>query len=594
MDRNTVIGFILIGLILMIWMWMNMPPPSQQRNPVDSTHSGAVIADTATRYFEIVGKNVNGQDTLGNFFSHLVNGIKRSLIIETQYYRAEISTKGGNIRSWKLQNYKTWDQQPIDLLSDNKQGEFNLIFYTSDGKLVNTKSLFFQSEFQNGKIIKLQNNDSIKINLSLIIDNDSRIIKTLIFKGGSYAIDADYRFERMNGVISNFEYQATWETGLPYPEYNSVDESNFSKASVYAGGEVTEVDANNLNETLRENLTGRMAWVAIRNKYFTMAIIPRFPESQGAYLEGTRRTLPNQGIKEDYNVAVKMPFLGKDVENARFTLYLGPLDIGIVKSFNIGLDHIMSLGAAWIIRPIAEYVVIPLFQFLRYFIPNYGYVLIVFSIIIKIVLHPLTRTSMRSMQRMQSLQPMMNEIREKYKDDPQKMNQQIMRLYKEYGVNPAGGCLPMLLQLPILYALWTVFSSAIELRQANFIWWITDLSVPDVIVTLPFHLPIFGLNTISGLALLMGITMFIQQKMTVKDPRQKMMIWLMPILMTLLFNSFPSGLNLYYFVFNLLSIAQQAWMNKHHKNEPLRKVEAKKGAGGLMNRLTKNMPKFNK
>ncbi|HZY10681.1 MAG TPA: membrane protein insertase YidC [Bacteroidota bacterium] len=594
MDRNTVIGFILIGLILMIWMWMNMPPPSQQRNLVDSTHSDTVIADTTKRYVGVVDKNVKGQDTLGNYFSHLVKGIERNIIIESQNYRAEISTKGGNIRSWKLQNYKTWDQQPIDLLSDNKQGEFNLIFYTSDGKLVNTKNLFFQSEFQNGKIIKLQNNDSIKINLSLIIDNDSRIIKTLTFEGGTYSMDADYRFERMNGVISNFEYQATWETGLPNPEYNSVDESNFSKASVFAGGEVTEVDASDLTETLRENLTGRMAWVAIRNKYFTMAIIPRYPESNGAYLEGTRRTLPNKGIKEDYNVAVKMPFLGKDVENARFTLYLGPLDIGIVKSYNIGLDHIMSLGAAWIIRPIAEYVIIPLFQFLRYFIPNYGYVLIVFSIIIKIILHPLTRTSMRSMQRMQSLQPMMNEIREKYKDDPQKMNQQIMRLYKEYGVNPAGGCLPMLLQLPILYALWNVFSSAIELRQASFIWWITDLSVPDVIVTLPFHLPIFDINTISGLALLMGITMFIQQKMTVKDPRQKMMVWMMPILMTLLFNSFPSGLNLYYFVFNLLSIAQQAWMNKHHKNEPLRKIEVKKGAGGFMSRLTKNMPKLNK
>ena len=197
---------------------------------------------------------------------------------------------------------------------------------------------------------------------------------------------------------------------------------------------------------------------------------------------------------------------------------------------------------------------------------------------------------MRSMQKMQALQPMMTEVREKYKDDPQKMNQQVMRLYKEYGVNPAGGCLPLLLQLPILYALWAVFSSAIELRQASFVLWITDLSIPDIIMKLPFSIPLFNIHELSGLALLMGATMFIQQKMSVKDPRQKMMVWMMPLLMTLMFNAFPSGMNLYYFVFNLLSIGQQAWVNKQHKGEPLRKVEPKKNRGGWIARIAKDLP----
>ena len=169
-----------------------------------------------------------------------------------------------------------------------------------------------------------------------------------------------------------------------------------------------------------------------------------------------------------------------------------------------------------------------------------------------------------------------------------------MRLYKEYGVNPAGGCLPLILQMPILYALWSVFRSTIDLRQASFIWWIHDLSIPDIITKLPFTIPIFNIDQISGLALLMGITMIVQQKMSVKDPRQKMMVWLMPVMMTLLFNGFPSGLNLYYFVFNLLSIGQQAWVNKQHKDEPLRKVEEKKGGGGFMARLAKDLPKLKK
>ncbi|MDL1894111.1 membrane protein insertase YidC, partial [Sphingobacteriales bacterium CHB3] len=241
-----------------------------------------------------------------------------------------------------------------------------------------------------------------------------------------------------------------------------------------------------------------------------------------------------------------------------------------------------------------EYTLIPLFNFLHLFISNWGVVIIVFSMIIKIVLHPLTRTSMKSMKRMQQLQPMMTELREKHKDNPEQMNKSIMNLYKEYGVNPAGGCLPILLQMPILFALYNVFSSTIQLRQSPFVWWIQDLSIPDSIVQLPFTVPLFGMNQISGVALAMCITMFIQQKQTVTDPRQKAMVWLMPIMMMLIFNSLPSGLNLYYFVFNLLSIGQQFWINKQHGDEPLRKVDPKKAQSGILARLAKNMPDIKK
>jgi YidC/Oxa1 family membrane protein insertase len=285
-----------------------------------------------------------------------------------------------------------------------------------------------------------------------------------------------------------------------------------------------------------------------------------------------------------------MPFKGTTREGSHIDIFLGPLEYDILKSYDVNLQEIISLGAAWIIRPIAEYIMVPLFNLIHLFVPNYGLVIIIFSIIIKIALHPLSKTSMKSMKKMQALQPMMNEIREKYKDEPQRMNQEVMKLYKDYGVNPASGCLPMLLQMPILFALYSVFRSSIQLRQAGFFGWITDLSVPDVAFKLPFAIPIFGITDISGLALAMGITMFIQQKMTVKDPRQKAMVYMMPVMMTLLFNGLPAGLNLYYFVFNLLSIGQQMWINKTQPDEPLRKVEKKK-SGGLMARLTKDMPK---
>ena len=198
----------------------------------------------------------------------------------------------------------------------------------------------------------------------------------------------------------------------------------------------------------------------------------------------------------------------------------------------------------------------------------------------KIVLTPFTRYQMKSMRKMSEMQPKMNAIKEKYKDEPQKQQQALMKFYKEEKINPAGGCLPLILQLPILYALFGVFNSAIVLRQADFGLWIHDLAIPDVILHLPFKVPIFGIHDISGLAVLMGITMFLQQKMTVKDPKQMAMVYIMPIMLTFLFTTLPSGLNLYYFMFNVLSISEQYYLTKIKKKkddnndlDPAKKVE---------------------
>jgi len=184
------------------------------------------------------------------------------------------------------------------------------------------------------------------------------------------------------------------------------------------------------------------------------------------------------------------------------------------------------------------------------------------------------------MQKMQALQPKLAEIKEKYKDDPPRVNKETMKLYSTYGINPAGGCLPMLLQMPVFVALWGMFQTSIELRQQPFIFWIKDLSQPDTILFLPFKLPLFGVSQLSALALLMGVTTFVQQKMSVKDPSQKAMVYMMPVMLTLMFMSFPAGLNLYYFLFNVLSIGQQYYMSKNSKNVelvPVVKANKKKG-----------------
>lgn len=587
-------GFILIGLVLMIWMWYNTPPPPvQQPRAADSAQA---VAQTPTpeppRAEDVPAATDHTQAQYGEYFAARATGQEKIIIIETDLYTAEVTTRGGLLRKWELTNYKTWNQYPVHLVEMKAGGDFSLLFLSKDGKQINTRDLYFDAAYSPWKKVKLSGDESYTVELTLPVKDGGRIIKRMTFRNGAYTFDAEVDFQNVRDIVSGFEYQILWERAVPYAERNSIDESHYAMAYAYAGGELAELDASSEGEKPHKDMSGKTDWVAARNKYFAVALISQHPETQGAYLEGTRKAQPDHGVKETYSIALKLPYRASASERATVTVFLGPLDFTLVRSVGRDLDQIMSLGAAWIIRPITEYALIPLFNFLHIFIANWGIVIIVFSIIIKIVLHPLTRASMVSMKKMQKLQPMMNELREKYKDNPEQMNRAIMNLYREYGVNPASGCLPLLLQMPILYALYNVFSSTIQLRQAHFVGWITDLSIPDTIVHLPFRLPLFGMDQLSGLALAMSITMFIQQKQTVTDPRQKAMVWMMPIMMFLIFNGLPSGLNLYYFVFNLLSIGQQMWMNKKDGDEPLKKVDPKKARGGLIGRLAQNMPEM--
>jgi len=594
MNKNEILGFILIGLVLIVWMWIQTPSPRHVENPViDSSHTQAQeSAEIPSR----VSANTLGDsggsspDSLGKFFSHLTAGKEEVLVIRTDRYTAEVTTRGGLLRKWELNDYETWDGYPVQMVDPDGGGDFSTLFLSTDGKEIRTRALYFSAGYKNGDQVTLSEDESITVTFVLPVSSTKRINKRLTFRNGTYTCDAEIELVNLSGVLSNYEYQVTWETGVRYAEQNSVDESSFAMAYAYAGGELAEVDASS-SELLQRDINGSTSWVATRNKYFAVAMIPGDNSCQGAYIEGHHSAMPDQGVKEEYSLSLKMPFKELSKETGKVKLFIGPLQFDLVKTQAKDLEKIISLGAEWIIRPISEFFMIPLFNLLHVFIPNFGVVIIVFSIIIKILLHPLSKWTMKSMKRMQSLQPLMNEIREKHKDDPAKMNQQIMNLYKEYGVNPAAGCLPLLLQMPILFALYQVFRSSIELRQASFFLWMNDLSVPDVAYTLPFSLPLLGISDVSGLAVAMGVTMFVQQKMTVTDPRQKAMVWLMPIMMTILFNGLPSGLNLYYFTFNLLSIAQQVWLKKHPDDEPLRKVDPKKKPGGLIARLTSDLPK---
>ena len=593
MDRQSTIGFVLIFIVLVVWMWLNSPV--QKPRQLEQTSKSGQIKDTVKVNLQKPQEPKEKQETnpYGKFFSDRAKGTEKIISVETDFYSAEISTKGGTLRKWELKKFNTWDKHPVQLVDYTQNGDFTVLLTTTDGRVINTKDLYFDVQASSNNI-KIEGNFEFEIIFTLPASNGGRMIKKMKFRNEEYGFETEIQLLDLSSVIANYQYEVAWEHGIRYAEKNSVDESGFAAAYAYTGNELTEIDAAKVDQKVQKEFSGAVDWVAARNKYFAIAIIPTENVSEGAYIEGTRSAMPDNGVKETYGISLKIPYKGGASEQSTFKVFMGPLQHSVLKSYNKGLESIMSLGWAWLIRPISEYIMLPIFTAIHYVVPNWGLVIILFSVLIKLAMHPLSKSQMKSMKKMQKLQPLMDELRTKYKDDPQKMNQSIMNLYKEYGVNPAGGCLPLLLQMPIMYALYAVFRGAIELRQASFIGWIKDLSIPDIIYHLPFKLPLIGIQDVSGIAVIMGITMFVQQKMTIKDPRQKTMVWMMPIMMTFLFNGFPSGLNLYYAVFNVLAIGQQVLINKQDDDEPLRKVEPKKKTRGGIFKYAKDLPRLKK
>lgn len=600
MDKKSIIGFVVIGIILILWMtWTskNQKPQQQQAPKTETVQDSAVnktktetpiqqvTKDTSTgnKYADDFGETFTANSV--TFVKEKASDYEKFFVVENSKYKFEFSSFGGALFKAYMKEFTTWDGKEVQLVDWNKGNELNLMFTSKEGKTINTKDLVFVQDKHPSQNMVLSSTDNFVLKYSLNVNGDStqKILKTYTFAPNSYEFIVEYEFVNPSKFIADNKYQVVWGSSLNLTEFRSDEEARFSAAYSYMGDELEIMTPKDYNKEEKFNLNGNTDYVAARNKYFGIFIIPYSRKGDGAYLTGNKIHLENEGQKNIFSVAVKMDIKNDVSEKASFKILLSPIDYKILKSYDMNLEKTMRFSLDWLVRPIAQYAIIPLFNFLHLFIPNWGLVIILFAIILKIALNPLTKKQMSSMRKMSALNPKMTEIREKFKDDPQKMNAKIMQLYKEEGINPMGGCLPLLLQLPILYALFGVFQSTIELRHAAFIWWIKDLSAPDVLFHLPFKIPLFGIDQVSGLATLMGITMFIQQKMTVTDPKQKSLVYIMPIMLTLLFFNFPSGLNLYYFMFNLLSIGQQYYTTKIR---PPKEDEIKKPAKpGIMQRF---------
>jgi len=604
-DRNTTIAFILIGAILVIWLFMNTPEKTEQTKKEQDTTT--VVEKKAEEPPKIVveekrtpvRETEQKEETQIGMFSKAITDSGRIITIETDLAIYELSTKGGNFQKVYLKKFNNWYsagvngngdfyKTSVQLINSSISNTYNISFISSEGKAINTKSLNFTTTPQSRHTITGE--DTLLIVFRMELSPNRAIEKRYFFKAGTYLIKSDIDFIGFGGLIADNTYDVAWESGIRLVEKNSVNEAGFSSADIYYGDEKVVIDAPGDGEKIQRDFNGRVDWLAVRNKYFAAIMIPPDPtQVEGAYIEGQTFPTKNLGRKEIYNIRLVVPFKGLEFERRSIDLYIGPVDYDVLKQINLNLTALVDFGTffglKFIVRPIAEYLLLPLLKFLNMFIPNYGFVIIIFSLIIKIIVYPLTRKSFQSMKKMQLLQPKITELKEKFKDDPQKMNKETMKLYSTYGVNPAGGCLPILLQMPIFIALWGLFQAATELRQQPFIFWINDLSAPDVIYDLGFKLPLLGVQEISGLAILMGVTTFFQQKMSIKDPKQQALIYMMPIMLTILFMTFPSGLNLYYFMFNVFSIAQQYYINHKQSDVELIPIDPSKRKKGFMQRL---------
>jgi len=589
MDKRSILAFVLIGIVLAIWLIVSsiyQRPPLKQDQTKDSTKtekqvndsSNAVQTDTAA--IDSLNQSIQlNSDSLkyGAFFSNFVKAEDKEITIETELYTTKIINKGAGISFWELKKFKHYNGTPAQLI-ESQLSELFLLFETRERNKIDTRDFYFTFDNLDATSFKIKGKDSLVLTARLGYENGSAILKKFVFYGNSYSFLTDITLRQMDTIIQK-GYRYVWADGLKYQEKNASDESSDAVAMASLNGAIEEINADGA-DPVTANYTGIIDYAATKTKYFGAAMIPQpYRGFDGTIdLLGRREFYNSDRIEERYSMIFRIPYSGGTETNS-FRVYIGPLDYDLLNEYH--LTDMINFGWRWLVRPIGEFFMLPFFKMIYMFVHNYGISIIIFSIFMKLLLYPLSITQMRSAQKMQLIAPEMTKMREKYKDDPKQQQTEMMKIYSEYGINPAGGCLPLLLQMPILYALWAVLRTAIDLRQANFFLWITDLSLPDVILTLPFTIPIFNLHQFSGLALLMGVTLFFQQKLTLTDPRQKFMIYILPVVFTLMFSYFPSGLNLYYFMFNLLGIVQQVYINKFSKKkltlEDLKKMPKKEG-----------------
>ena len=549
MDKRTLLALGLSFLVFLVWSMLFGPKPKDSPTKKQSTPT-----NEQTQQKEKPQPVVEEKSIPPGSNQYLLLGAQSDtgdIVVETDLYTAIFSRSGPIIKSFRLKKYRSTLEKsapPKELIhvKNKSGGGFNLGF--SGEKIANIKLAAYKV---NRNEIAISSGDQPKELVYTLKSPEGIEIQTrFTFYADDYkiglAVDVSNASDSLfSDALSLNLIHLTKKAKKSYGAFEGM--------ALLLSNKLKQVKVGKLKDN---QFVGQISWIAREEPYFMSAIVDEKSRKSTA----RSNILPDDEIEISYiTPSLNLGQGQKSTEN--FTLYFGPRDLYILKALNKKLEKAINFG--WF-----DIIAKPLLVSLRFFykyLHNYGLAIILLTIIIKILFWPLTHKSYQSMKEMRKLQPMMAKIREKYKGNKQEMQKQLMSLYKTYKINPMGGCLPMIVQIPVFFALFRVLPNSIELRHAPFILWIKDLSAPDRLFSFPFQIPFMAPPYgIPVLTLIMGASMFLQQKMTptTGDPAQAKMMMLLPIVFTFLFINFPSGLVLYWLVNNILSIAQQYRINK--------------------------------
>lgn len=555
LDINSLIGFLLIGGILLWMLYMNpsapeveeettteqvvVTPDEQQQVTTPNTlqeADSAAVARAASRLGEF------------GYSATLPSATENETSVENDVLDLKFSNKGGYLSEVRMKNYKTFDSIPVYLVKDNN-ASFNLTFATTDGRVLNTKDLYFEPTVT-------KSGDNTIVSMKLKVSPDEFLEYRYVLKPGEYMMDFTIRSQGLNDVLNSSEpIVLDWKLkGYRHAKSISYENRYTELVYEYDGGDddyVTDGEDEDVDIT----------YVAYKQHFFTSILLTDTPFETGKFK--SEDLVEDEEIDTLYTKAFAstMPLQLKGGElNYNMNWYYGPSDYQILNDYDRNLDEILPLGwgiFGWINR----YVFIPFFSFITNYM-GYGIAIIVMTIAIKLVLSPVQYKQYLSQAKMKVLRPEINELNEKYKDNPMKKQQETMKLYSKAGASPMSGCLPALMQLPVFYALFMFFPSAFQLRQKGFLW-ADDLSSYDTIAQLPFYIPFYG-DHVSLFPILASIAIFIYMMMTTGQtmqnaqqpgmPNMKFIMYLSPLFMLIFFNNYASGLSLYYLTSNLITI----------------------------------------
>jgi YidC/Oxa1 family membrane protein insertase len=575
-DLNSIIGLVLIFGILIWIMYQNQPSDKEiaaekaKKELVAKQEAQAKADKTKTAVVPVAATATPGdtvqlaqlQKTLGGFaYSATLPSAKEAFTtIENEKIKLKIANKGGYIVEATLKEFKRFEKnsgQLVELIKDNNSN-LNIQLQTTDNRTLNSKDLYFEPTLtKNGA-------DQI-LTMRLKAGANEFLEYKYVLKANEYLVGFDVRSQGLNKVLNSSKpLDLVWDLKTYRNEKSISYENRYAQIEYEYGDE--KYSSVSGNGTGKEETPEKVSYVAFKQHFFTTILSTDKPFEKSKLQSDNlvKDEKIDTVFTKQFKATVPLAFTNGEVDY-KMSWYFGPADYKILKSYDKNFEKIIPLG--WgIFGWINKWIFIPLFGFLSSYIA-YGIAIIIFTIIIKLAMSPITYKSFLSQAKMKVLRPEITELGEKFKKDPMKKQQETMKLYNKAGVNPMAGCIPALIQLPFMYASFQFFPSAFELRQKGFLW-ADDLSSFDAVVKLPFHIPLYG-DHISLFPILAAIAIFFYMKMTSGDqqmaaPQQegmpdmakmmKIMIYVSPLMMLIFFNSYGAGLSLYNFISNLITI----------------------------------------